>query len=60
MPTNMQSSKLYRQVEILPDIGIGDMEEIDLPDGCVNVKVEHTTKEFFLNNFKKVNIFLFA
>ncbi|XP_059138769.1 uncharacterized protein LOC131927119 [Physella acuta] len=53
LATNMQSSKSYRHVEILPDIGIGDMEEIDLPDGCVNVKVEHTSKEFFLNNFKK-------
>ncbi|KAK6965718.1 Caspase-2 [Biomphalaria glabrata] len=30
-----------------------DMSSMDLPDGCVNVKVEATSKQFFLQNFKK-------
>ncbi|RUS82195.1 hypothetical protein EGW08_010035 [Elysia chlorotica] len=30
-----------------------DLDQIDLPDGCVNVKVEHCTRQFFLANHKK-------
>ncbi|XP_005113266.2 cell death protein 3, partial [Aplysia californica] len=30
-----------------------DMEHMDLPDGCVNVKVEHSSRQFFINNYKK-------
>ncbi|GFO30920.1 caspase-2 [Plakobranchus ocellatus] len=30
-----------------------DLDQIDLPDGCVNVKVEHCAKQFFCANHKK-------
>ncbi|GFS01089.1 caspase-2 [Elysia marginata] len=36
------------------DNGLCDMDQIDLPDGCVNVKVEHCTRQFFLANHKKI------
>ncbi|CAG5133914.1 unnamed protein product, partial [Candidula unifasciata] len=30
-----------------------EIDNIDLPDGCVNVKVDHCSEEFFHSNYKK-------
>jgi len=49
LPDSMGSSVAHANPSRLTP----DMENLDLPDGCVNVKVEHSSRQFFINNYKK-------
>lgn len=52
-PADLTQNRLDAGQILSPATTAVEMDDIDLPDGCVNVKVEHTTKEFFINNHKK-------
>ena len=43
----------------MPLIGVMDDPEIDLTDGPVNVRVDVSSKQFYLANYKQVNVPLF-
>ena len=43
----------------MPLLGVMDDPEIDLTDGPVNVRVDVSSKQFYLANYKQVNLTLF-
>ena len=44
----------------LPIVGVMDDPEIDLTDGPVNVRVEVSSKQFYLANYKQVRLILLS